>query len=735
MDVQRARVTKEWGKTALLAAALVAAGLTARLWAPALAKLATDKKETIDGLKTLAELAGILLGAATVIWKWVRGRSDSQTPKLPISFTFQQATASAGAIQAGGNLQSGGIAAQGNLSAGGDVVGGDKTVTDQSKRAGHDYFDHPTIIHQPAAPPAPNALHSLPSPPADFTGRETELAELRAAIEQGGVHISGLQGQGGVGKTVLALKLAEEITPNYPSAQIYLDLRGVISGQAGERPLTPAEALAYVIRACHPDAKLPEHEAELRAIYLNLLHGKRALLLMDNARDAAQLSPLIPPPSCALLVTSRTHFTLPGLKSTDLQTLPPGDAEKLLLEIAERINGEAANIARLCGYLPLALRLAASTLAERQDLSPSDYARRLEKERLKVLAESEASIGVSYSLLDAGMQHRWRMLGVFPDSFDAAAALWNGVMLSAAPSSVILSEAKDAGIFDQTNTGILRRPLRRPPQNDTLDEMVRAAQDALGDLLKYSMLEWNAAARRYRLHDLMRDFACARLQEAGEDDEAARRHAMYYLNVLARQDDLYRKSEFSVDTGLVELDALFDTISAAISSVWVALFLFDVEWQNIQAGQAWTAANSESDNEAARLCSRYPSAGTYCLGVRLQPCEEIRWREAGLAAARRLKDRAGECQHLGNLGLICHGLGEYRRAIEYYGQSLAIALEIHDRQREGRVLFNASLTLDKLGERAKAIENAQAALKIFEQIEVPNAAKARKQLEEWKSRG
>jgi hypothetical protein len=100
-------------------------------------------------------------------------------------------------------------------------------------------------------PKAVNALHQLPPPPRDFTGRVRELEELMSWIERGGVTISGLQGLGGVGKTALALKLAERLAPRYPDAQFYLDLKG-----AGEQPLPVAEALAHVIRAYHPTAKL-----------------------------------------------------------------------------------------------------------------------------------------------------------------------------------------------------------------------------------------------------------------------------------------------------------------------------------------------------------------------------------------------------------------------------------------------------------------------------------------------
>src|SRR5262249_47685044 len=134
-----------------------------------------------------------------------------------------------------------------------------------------------------------NALHQLPAPPADFTGRAGELRELLAAVKTGGVTISGLQGLGGVGKTALALKLAEQLKPDYPDAQFYLDLKGVT------QPLTPRKAMEYIVHAYYPMMQLPQDDDELSALYRSVLDGKRALLLMDNAHDAQQVEPLRPP--------------------------------------------------------------------------------------------------------------------------------------------------------------------------------------------------------------------------------------------------------------------------------------------------------------------------------------------------------------------------------------------------------------------------------------------------------
>ena len=148
---------------------------------------------------------------------------------------------------------------------------------------------------------------------------------------------------GGIGKTALALVVANRLAVNYPDAQIYLDLKGT-----SQTPLHPIEAMLHVIHAFEPQADLRKaSKDEIGAIYRSTLAGKRALLLMDNVANAEQTKPLIPPPSCAFIVTSRVFFTLPGLQPLRLDVLPEIEAVDLLLKLCPRIGECASEIAQL----------------------------------------------------------------------------------------------------------------------------------------------------------------------------------------------------------------------------------------------------------------------------------------------------------------------------------------------------------------------------------------------------
>ena len=631
---------KRWVSTLVIAAVFASLAWTGRWWKPRLLDLLDAQGNRIQSLADLAQLALWVFAGLALIANFLRREKPDAKPEQPST----RVEARDRSVAVGGNVTDS------------NVITGDHNVVNQDSNVVHqpqqfrDLVMQQTVI-QRSETTTLTPLHQLPPPPHDFTGREQELKELLAATERGSV-ISGLQGLGGVGKTALALKLAERIKDRCPDAQFYLDLRGV-----SQRPVTPAEAMAHVIRAYQPTARLPESEAELQPLFHSALHGKRALLVMDNAKDKAQVEPLIPPAGCVLLVTSRQHFTLPGMFHQNLDALPRADAIKLLLNIAGRIGDQADEIARLCSDLPLALRVAAGALAERPNLAPADYARRLAdaKQRLRHLKEVDVALNVSYEMLNEEQRRWWRALAVFPQTFDDVAV------------AAVLDMERDA------------------------------AQDALGDLMKWSLVEFSEETGRYRLHDLARLFAEARLSEAGaeEVDAAQRRFAQHYWLALQTCKSLYKEGNESVLRGLA---------------------LFDWEWSNIQAGQSWAKARIEIDQEAAGLCIEYPNAGAYVLDLRQHPRERIHWLEAQLAAAQQLKERDSECVALGNLGLAWFDLSETRKAIEFYEQVLTIAREIGDRKVEGNALGNLGMAWATLNETRKAIEFHEQQLAIAREI-------------------
>ncbi len=516
-----------------------------------------------------------------------------------------------------------------------------------------------TLLRMGHPAPQPAVPHSIPPPPADFTGRDQQIDQTLADLRHShGAAISGVAGMGGVGKTMLAFVVAHRIASEYPDGQIYVDLKGT-----GRPPLSPADAMSQVIRAFQPDADLHQDTAdELAARYRTLLTGKRALLLFDNAFDGGQVKPLLPPDTNAVLITSRRHFALPGLpQPLSLDVMSEAEACELLLAICRRIGDRAADIAQLCGRLPLALRIAASTLAEHDNLSPEQYVEHLKDRRTRVgqlkLASDpsldvEAAFQVSYDLLAVETQARWRALAVFPCSFDLAAVV-------------------DVWAVEQY-----------------------AARALLGEFVRASVVEFEKASERYSLHDLLADFADP-LLSLDERHAAQSRHANHYLQVAGSADRLYLRGG--------------DALAASLR-------LFYQEWPHIKAGQAWAAANADADRDAARACSAYPTAAAHCLNLVLKPRLRTTWLAPALAAARQLADRRAEGHHLGSLGNAYANLGEILQAITYYSQGLVIAREIGDLRGEGIHLGNLGTAYHRLGEVPKAFEYHGQALAIARKI-------------------
>ncbi|GAA2591242.1 hypothetical protein GCM10009863_00240 [Streptomyces axinellae] len=322
----------------------------------------------------------------------------------------------------------------------------------------------------------------LPATVADFTGRASFVAELsgRLAQAEGTMGVYALSGIGGVGKTAVAVHVAHAATGLFPDGQLYADLQG-----GGPLPADPERVLGAFLRALGtPEHAVPDGVAERAALFRSLLAGRRVLTVLDNARDAAQIRPLLPGTAgCAVLITGRARMVdLDGARLVDLDVMSPEEAMVLFTRIvgADRVLAEreaAMDVVAACGFLPLAIRIAAARLAARRTWTVSTLAARLrdERRRLDELQAGDQAVRATFELgygqLSPEQARAFRMLGRVetPEiSLDAAAAL-----------------------------------LGLPPAK---------CEDLLESLVDTSLLE-SAGPRHYRLHNLLRLSARGRTDE------------------------------------------------------------------------------------------------------------------------------------------------------------------------------------------------------------------------------
>ncbi|NJL06693.1 MAG: hypothetical protein HC911_17685, partial [Chloroflexaceae bacterium] len=344
-----------------------------------------------EPLLALLGALGMLLGAFFI-------KDEARTPPATAAPTINQQGQQVHGDQfnAGGDIkvdQSGQVTPW--VTAGGDV----KQVRVVHVAEGGSY--HEAHEESPAAAPTTPPPRQLSAPAGDFVGRTDDIDVLCSALTVGNqaAAICGVRGMGGIGKTELAMVVANRLADQFPDGQIVVDLLGTTT------PLTPERALQEIIRAFDPTVKPPDDLLSLKKDYLSRCSGKRVLILADDARDEKQTRPLLPPAGCALIVTSRHSFTLPGMRRFDLDTLDPADAEHLLLAICPRIGDAAPELARLCGYLPLALRVSASLLDADETRAVARYLTQLAAERLHHLADPDgdpndpqASVAASFAL-------------------------------------------------------------------------------------------------------------------------------------------------------------------------------------------------------------------------------------------------------------------------------------------------------------------------------------------------
>ncbi|MBB6435527.1 AfsR/SARP family transcriptional regulator [Streptomyces candidus] len=373
----------------------------------------------------------------------------------------------------------------------------------------------------PSAVPAVVLPAQLPASVPDFTGRATlvrELGERLAHAETSVMAVSALAGIGGVGKTTLAVHVAHAARPHFPDGQLYVDLQG-----AGARPAEPETVLGSFLRALGtPDTAIPDSLDDRAALYRSTLDGRRVLVLLDNARDASQVRPLLPgTPGCAALVTARTRMVgLAGAHLVDLDVMSPEEALQLFTRIVgeERVAAEreaSLDVVAACGFLPLAIRIAAARLAARRTWTVSVLAAKLadERRRLDELQAGDLAVKATFELgygqLEPAQARAFRLLG-----------LADGPDLSLAAAAAVL----DLPLYD--------------------------AEDLLEALVDTSLLE-SASPGRYRYHDLVRLYAraCAERDEQppGERESALSRLLDFYLATAAGVYALERPGDRLVD--------------------------------------------------------------------------------------------------------------------------------------------------------------------------------------------
>ena len=280
-----------------------------------------------------------------------------------------------------------------------------------------------------------------------------------------------------------------------------------------------------------------------------------------------------------------------------------------------------------------------------------------------------ATFELSYSQLKDEEKRNWRALGVFPASFFGNAA---------------------AAVWGMG-------------EGD--------ADSLIGLLLRYSLIDFNETLSRYEMHDLLAEYARSQM-DGGEEDAVRLKHASHYKDILSAADDLYLEGK---------------------EKILVGLRLFDLEWENIRAGQIWVAQNITTSKEIAKICSEYTNQ-TYCINLRLHPRMLISWHESSLSADRFLEDRSAEGVDLGNLGNAYADLGDAKKAIEFYEQQLVIVREIGDRRGEAFGSWNLGLQYESAGEFQKAIEVLQICVDYERAIGHPDAEKDAAKIEEIRSK-
>jgi tetratricopeptide (TPR) repeat protein len=616
-----------------------------------------------------------------------------------------------------------------------------------------------------AGPPVPR---ELPPRLPQFTGRRDELARLTAlfdALAAGrAVAISAIDGLGGVGKSALAVEVAWSLADRFPDGQLYLDLQGSTPGLT---PLPPEQALGRILRSLGVEPRdLPSGLQEGAARLRSLTAGRRLLILLDNARDADQVRPLLPGGrSCAVLITSRdTLAFLDGVSRLPLDVLDEVEALQLLGRLAgpERVRAEpqaARCLVHACGLLPLAIQLVGRRLASRPRWSIAGLADQLRDAngRLDRLRfgdrELRGSLSLSYDALAAEepeAARAFRLLALLdgPDvALPVAAAMLDR---PAGDTAVILERLVDASLLTETRAerygfhDLLRLVAReQAAAADPAAERIAATTRALRSYLTAACDACGLLhPGSWRLANLRKDVA------PGDPPFTDRTGALAWLEA-ERANLTAAIDQAAGDPGLPVV------LAGQLASALFTFFDLRGYWHD------WTHANQtvlavarreghravqaaaladlgsarirQADFEQAAACLDealrlaretgavlVQAASLNGLGVVYQRVgryeQALDYQLAHLEVARAAGGPVNQASALSNLGMVQHRLGRYEDALASYQESLAILRELDNRHGQGECLVNIAEVYERLGRYEEALEYSLGSLEVYEAL-------------------
>lgn len=543
---------------------------------------------------------------------------------------------------------------------------------------------------EPAGGTAPaGGAAQLPPDIADFIGRETAIARVERLLtpardeERTAVPVVAIAGEAGVGKTALTLHCAHRLRARYPDGQLWLSLRG-----CDPRPMDTGYALGRLLRGLGiGGSAIPETTEERGELFRSRTADRRLLVVLDNACDESQIRPLLPGGRrCGVLITSRARLCgLEGAVAVELGMFSADEGVELLRRIAgpERLASElgaAKRISRLCGHLPLAVRVAGAKLAARPHWSATELAERLadERRRLSELRVGDldvrASIALSYHGRAEPERRALRLLGslAMPD-------------VPAWPVAALLDT-------DET----------------TAESLLEGLVDA--QLLQVAGRD-DAHQLRYQLHDLVRVFAVERLrdEDADHDRRAAVERVLHGYAVLARvANDRLRPGRRAA--GIAHHRWSPDPRLVAVAA-------------NHPAG--WFAAERANLILAVQRAHRSRSWGLVtALADSLVSYFEMRthWDDwasvAELArdAARHAGDRRAEAAALRTQGYLLWDQGRPQDAVGRYHASLALLRDPADRHDRAHVLLELGYAYLDMGRTAEMARCLDRCLPVFQEL-------------------